>query len=92
MDTLEFVVDQLNTHLAREALLTARQLVRASLDKKRKSVEALERAVGRPSPDSGSNQEEHQLPEGLSSLSQSLDHRFPFDLDSLWAMESQLPL
>lgn len=90
MDTLKFVVDQLDTHLAREALSTARQLARAALDKKRKGVEALERIVG-PSPDSTVAQKGHPLPRDLS-LSPTLDHQFPFDLDSLWAMEFQLPL
>ncbi|KAJ5905295.1 uncharacterized protein N7473_002211 [Penicillium subrubescens] len=90
MDTLEFVVDSLDTHLAREALSTARQLARAALDNKRKGVEALERVVG-PSPNSTGAQKEHPLPQDLS-LSPTLDHQFPFDLDSLWAMEFQLPL
>jgi hypothetical protein len=90
MDTLEFVVDRLDTHLAREALSTARQLARAALDKKRKGVEALERVVG-PSPDATAAQKERPLPQNLS-LSPTLDHQFPFDLDSLWAMEFQLPL
>ncbi|KAJ5454537.1 uncharacterized protein N7458_005493 [Penicillium daleae] len=92
MDSLEFVVDQLNTHLAREALSTARQLARASLDKKRKGVEALERVVGPPLPDPSAAQKEPQTPQDLSALSPSLDHQFSFDLDSLWAMEFQLPL
>lgn len=90
METLEFVVDQLDTHLAREALSTARQLARAALDKKKKGVEALEHVVG-PSPDSTAAQKERPLPED-PSLSPSLDYQFPFDLDSLWAMEFQLPL
>ncbi|GLI76574.1 hypothetical protein PoHVEF18_004847 [Penicillium ochrochloron] len=90
MDTLKFVVDRLDTHLAREALSTARQLARAALDKKRKGVEALERVVG-PSPDATAAQKERPLPQNLS-LSPTLDHQFPFDLDSLWAMEFQLPL
>lgn len=88
MDTLEFVVDQLNTHLAREALSTARQLARAALDRKRKGVESLERVVGPPSPDSAAA----HPPQDPSAPSPSLEHQFPFDLDSLWAMEFQLPL
>ncbi|KAJ5168092.1 uncharacterized protein N7482_003686 [Penicillium canariense] len=92
MDTLEMVVDRLDTHLAREALSTARQLVRASLDKKRKGVEALERIVGSPSPELAARQSEGQLPQDFSSLSPSLAPQLPLDLDSLWAMEFQLPL
>ena len=46
MDTLEMIVGHLNTHLANEALATARNLVRASLDKRRKGIETLERIVG----------------------------------------------
>jgi hypothetical protein len=90
MDTLEFVVDHLDTHLAREALSTARQLARAALDKKRKGVDALQRVVG-ASPDSTAAQKERPLPAD-PSLSPSLERQFPFDLDSLWAMEFQLPL
>ncbi|KAF3389218.1 Protein RDR1 [Penicillium rolfsii] len=84
MDTLEFVVDQLDTHLAREALSTARQLARAALDKKKKSIEALERVVGASTDSTAAQRELSQSP--------TLDHQFPFDLDSLWAMEFQLPL
>ncbi|OOF94508.1 hypothetical protein ASPCADRAFT_515981 [Aspergillus carbonarius ITEM 5010] len=43
---LEMIADRLNTHLANEALITARQLIRASMDKKRKGLMCLERALG----------------------------------------------
>lgn len=42
METLEIIVETLNTHFATEALNVVRQLIRASLDKKRKSVSILE--------------------------------------------------
>ncbi|PYI01664.1 putative C6 transcription factor [Aspergillus sclerotiicarbonarius CBS 121057] len=44
--TLDMIADHLNTHLANEALTTARQLIRASMDKKRKGLMCLERALG----------------------------------------------
>ncbi|PWY96710.1 putative C6 transcription factor [Aspergillus sclerotioniger CBS 115572] len=43
---LEVIADRLNTHLANEALTTARKLIRASMDKKRKGLMCLERALG----------------------------------------------
>ncbi|RAL10920.1 putative C6 transcription factor [Aspergillus homomorphus CBS 101889] len=46
LETLERISDQLNTHLATEALSTIRQLVRASIDKKRQGIEHLERSLG----------------------------------------------
>lgn len=42
METLEIIVETLNTHFATEALNVVRQLIRASLDKKRKIVSILE--------------------------------------------------
>ena len=50
MDTLEMIVDQLDTHLANEAIATARGLVRALLEKRRRSIETLENILG-PSSD-----------------------------------------
>ncbi|KAJ5777909.1 hypothetical protein N7520_001155 [Penicillium odoratum] len=89
MDVLELIVDHFNTHLAKEALSTARQLVKASLNKKRKGIEALERIVGPSAPDPGT--EEHLL-QDTTSLSPSLAAQLPLDLDYLWAMDFQLPL
>ena len=92
MDSLELVVDQFQTHLAKEALSTARQLVRASLDKKRKGVEALERIVGTSAPDTDIPARESQLLQDIASLSPSLAAQLPVDLENLWAMDFQLPL
>ncbi|CAG8029043.1 unnamed protein product [Penicillium olsonii] len=50
MDTLEMIVDQLDTHLANEAIATARGLLRALLEKRRRSIETLENILG-PSSD-----------------------------------------
>ncbi|KAJ5367693.1 hypothetical protein N7541_001634 [Penicillium brevicompactum] len=46
METLEMIVCALNTHLAKEALATARNLVQASLEKRRKGIKTLESIVG----------------------------------------------
>jgi hypothetical protein len=92
MDTLEMIVDHLNTHLAKEALSTARQLVRASLDKKKRGVESLERIVRGASPDPVDGQVNDHLQQDIAAMSPSLAAQLPLDLDSLWAMEFQLPL
>ncbi|OQE24313.1 hypothetical protein PENSTE_c007G07988 [Penicillium steckii] len=92
MDTLEFVVRNLDTHLAREALLTARQLVHASLHKKRKGIEMLERAVGTEAPEAAPSQTANQLAQDMASLSPLLAAQLPFDLDLLWNTDFQLPL
>jgi hypothetical protein len=91
MDTLEVIVDRFNTHLAKEALSTARQLVKASLDKKRKGMEALERIVGTTSPETTAPGTEGQLLQDIASLSPSLAAQLPIDLDYLWAMDFQIP-
>ncbi|KAJ6126786.1 C6 transcription factor [Penicillium sp. IBT 18751x] len=92
MDTLEMIVDHLDTHLAKEALSTARQLVRASLDKKKRGVEALERIARDASPDPAFGGTNDHLQRDIAALSPSLAAPLPLDLDSLWAMEFQLPL
>ncbi|RAH47941.1 putative C6 transcription factor [Aspergillus brunneoviolaceus CBS 621.78] len=46
METLQSISDRLNTHLSTEALATVRQLVRASVNKKRKGIDHLERSLG----------------------------------------------
>lgn len=92
MDTLEMIVDHLNTHLAKEALSTARQLVRASLDKKKRGVESLEHIVRDASPDPAVGETSDHLPQDTGAMSPSLTSQLPLDLDSLWAMEFQLPL
>lgn len=46
METLEMIVRALDTHLANEAIDTARNLVRASLEKRRKGIKTLESIVG----------------------------------------------
>lgn len=87
MDTLELIVDHLDTHLAKEALSTARQLVHASLNKKRKGVEVLERIVGSEAPEAANTQTADQLFQDIASLSPLLAAQIPFDLDSLWTMD-----
>ncbi|KAJ5082807.1 hypothetical protein N7532_011850 [Penicillium argentinense] len=90
MDTLELIVDHLDTHLAKEALSTARQLVRASLNKKKKGVEALERIVGTEAPEIADSQMTDQLAQDIAAMSPSLAAQLPFDLETLWAMEFSL--
>lgn len=51
MRTLEQVVQQLNTHMAKEALQTANALVLASLEQKRKAARSLEKALARSTAD-----------------------------------------
>lgn len=89
MDALEFIVNHFNTHLAKEALSTIHQLARASLNKKRESVEALERAVGISNP--GVTPGESQFSQDFGVLSPSLMTELPVDLDHLWAMDFQFP-
>ncbi|CAI7660561.1 unnamed protein product [Penicillium pancosmium] len=92
MDTLEFIVGHLDTHLAKEALSTARQLVHASLNKKRKGVEVLQRIVGTETPEAAtSTQKADQLSQDMVSLSPLLAGQLPFDLDYLWATDFNLP-
>jgi hypothetical protein len=92
MDTLEFIVGHLDTHLAREALSTARQLAHASLNKKRKGVEVLQRIVGTETPEAAtSTQKADQLSQDTISLSPLLAGQLPFDLDYLWATDFNLP-
>ncbi|KAJ5976112.1 hypothetical protein N7481_009819 [Penicillium waksmanii] len=92
MDTLEFIVSHLDTHLAKEALSTARQLVHASLNKKRKGVEVLQRIVGTETPEAAiSTQRVNELSQDMVSLSPLLAGQLPFDLDYLWATEFNLP-
>ncbi|KAF4282363.1 hypothetical protein KXW65_001401 [Aspergillus fumigatus] len=50
VETLEMIAQRLNTHLANEALHTARYLINASLDKKRKGISILERVSGISAP------------------------------------------
>lgn len=92
MDTLEMIVDHLNTHLAKEALSTARQLVRASLDKKKRGVESLERIVRGASLDPVIDEANDHLQRDIAAMSPSLAAQVPLNLDHLWAMEFQLPL
>ncbi|KAJ5706927.1 hypothetical protein N7488_006728 [Penicillium malachiteum] len=92
MDTLEMIVDQFQTHLAKEALSTVRQLVRASLEKKRKGVEALERVVGASVPDTDTPARESQIMQDIASLSPSLAAQLPIDLEYLWNMNFEMPL
>lgn len=48
METLEMITNRLDTHLAKEAANTARLLIRASLEKKKKGITVLERVAGIP--------------------------------------------
>lgn len=92
MDTLEFIVGHLDTHLAKEALTTARQLVHASLNRKRKGVEILEHILGTETSESASNTEKaDHLAQDMVSLSPLLAGELPFDLDYLWATDFSLP-
>jgi hypothetical protein len=43
--TLEHLAQQLNTHMAREAVQTAKDLVKAALDQRRKGTQSLENAL-----------------------------------------------
>lgn len=89
MDTLGTIVGHLNTHLAKEALSTARLLVHASLNKKRKEADILERIVKKPAPGTADDMElDSQYVAPLSPSSAGL---LPAGLDYLWAMDSQLP-
>jgi hypothetical protein len=92
MDTLEMVVDHLETHLAKEALSTARQLVRASLDKKKRGVEALERIARDASPHPAVGETNDHLSQDIAAMSPSFIAELPLDPETLWAMEFQLPL
>lgn len=92
MESLEVIVGQLDTHLAREALSTARQLVRASLEKKRKDIDALERIIRAATPEAADGETQSRLSQAFATLSPSLTSQSPLDVDSLWAMEFQLPL
>ncbi|KAJ5744376.1 C6 transcription factor [Penicillium manginii] len=85
MDTLEFIVGHLDTHLAKEALSTARQLVHASLNKKRKGVQTLEHIIGTETLEAATTQRADQLSQDMASLSPLLAAQLPFDLDYLWA-------
>ncbi|KAJ6083923.1 hypothetical protein N7486_010723 [Penicillium sp. IBT 16267x] len=91
METLELIVDRFDTHLAKEALCTARQLVKSSLDKKRKGMEALERIVGKSAPETTAPGTEGQLVQDIAALSPSLAAQLPIDLDYTWAMDFQMP-
>jgi hypothetical protein len=87
MDTLGMIVDHLKTHLATEALATARSLVRASLDRRRKGVEILEGIVGPTASDDTVEGPDSRLPQDLDfSTSFSYDQH-PVDLDFLLNMD-----
>ncbi|CAG8020542.1 unnamed protein product [Penicillium salamii] len=85
MDTLEMIVDVLDTHLAKEAITTARNLVRASLEKRRKGIETLERVLGPSSPAPAGNdnrpEEEPELVSPYSYPQQSSDFDFLLNMD-----------
>ncbi|CAG8099035.1 unnamed protein product [Penicillium salamii] len=85
MDTLEMIVDVLDTHLAKEAITTARNLVRASLEKRRKGIETLERVLGPSSPAPAGNdnrpEEELELASPYSYPQQSSDFDFLLNMD-----------
>lgn len=87
MDTLGMIVDHLKTHLATEALATARNLVRASLDRRRKGVEILEGIVGPSASDDAVEGPDSHLPQDLDfSTSFSYDQH-PVDLDFMLNMD-----
>lgn len=89
MDTLGTIVGHLDTHLAKEALSTARLLVHASLNKKRNEADILERIVKKPAPGTaGGTELDSQY---LAPLSPSSAGILPAGLDYLWTMDSQLP-
>ncbi|PWY85043.1 putative C6 transcription factor [Aspergillus heteromorphus CBS 117.55] len=86
---LETISGYLNTHLATEALATARQLIRASMDKKRKGLTCLERALGDNNTESLTNTAAYApapIDGAFDPFSQSLQSPF-LDLDFLLDMD-----
>ncbi|KAL2006530.1 hypothetical protein VTN00DRAFT_9198 [Thermoascus crustaceus] len=61
METLEMITQNLNTHLANEAINTARLLVCASVEKKRKGIAILEGIGGVPALDNATGLENQWL-------------------------------
>ncbi|EAW15351.1 putative C6 transcription factor [Aspergillus clavatus NRRL 1] len=80
METLEMITERLSTHLAIEALHTARHLVRASLEKKHKGISILERVSGI------SDGAEGQWP-SLGSFLESFQQTPSMDMDFLLGMD-----
>lgn len=87
MDTLGMIVDHLKTHLATEALATARNLVRASLDRRRKGVEVLEAIVGLTTSDDAMEGSHHHLSHDLDFSTSFPYDQQPVDLDFLLNMD-----
>ncbi|PYH93154.1 C6 zinc finger domain protein [Aspergillus ellipticus CBS 707.79] len=89
MTVLETITDRLNTHLATEALVTARQLIRASMDKKRKGLTCLERALGEDSTEAATNNVAYAAPpiDGIFNPFSQPPQSPLLDLDSLLDME-----
>ncbi|KAJ5294756.1 hypothetical protein N7508_009577 [Penicillium antarcticum] len=87
MDTLGMIVDQLKTHLATEALATARNLVRASLDRRRKGVGILESIVGSTASDDAVEGPDSDLPQNLDFSTSFPYYQHPVDLDFLLNMD-----
>ncbi|KAJ5748214.1 uncharacterized protein N7511_009910 [Penicillium nucicola] len=86
MDTLGMIVEHWKTHLATEALATARNLVRASLDRRRKGVDIMERIVGPTASDDAVEGLDSQLPQDQDFANFISSDQNPVDLDFLLDM------
>ena len=91
VDSLEFLVGRFNTHLAKEALSTAKHLVRASLERKRKGVATLERIVREVSL-GDSDEADGRWSPGFGLLVPSLNASLSVDMEDPWGLEAQNPV
>jgi hypothetical protein len=85
VETLEMIAQRLNTHLANEALHTARHLINASLEKKRKGISLLERVPGISAPVDSDRLGGQWLPS--DSLLDSFPRTPSIDMDFLLGMD-----
>jgi hypothetical protein len=79
------IAQRLNTHLANEALHTARHLINASLEKKRKGISLLERVPGISAPVDSDRLGGQWLPS--DSLLDSFPRTPSIDMDFLLGMD-----
>ncbi|RHZ50425.1 hypothetical protein CDV55_100090 [Aspergillus turcosus] len=85
VESLEMIAQRLNTHLANEALHTARHLINASLEKKRKGISVLERASGISAPTDSDGLGGQWLPS--DSLLDPFSQTPSIDMDFLLGMD-----
>ncbi|GFF50208.1 putative C6 transcription factor [Aspergillus udagawae] len=85
VETMEMIAQRLNTHLANEALHTARLLINASLEKKRKGISILERVSGISAPIDSDRLGGQWLPS--DSLLDSFSQTPSIDMDFLLGMD-----